>query len=129
MADGRRWLRCRVYPLTGKIAPARCLAERSRAARHVPKRRMEHRETGSRRPPTSSVLEHRPLSGALLHELFEGPRRNIARVGWGTRPRVGSHRESAPGIEGCTHLGWIECEHVIADIYAVRNPDHLEGVA
>jgi hypothetical protein len=39
------------------------------------------------------------------------------------------HGERAPGIESCTHLGWIECEHVIADIYAVRDPNHLERVA
>src|SRR5262245_12147786 len=68
-------------------------------------------------------------TASLLYELLESPGGKIAGVGWRTLPRIGLHRESAPCIESCTHLGWIEREHIIADIYAVRNPNHLERVA
>jgi hypothetical protein len=66
---------------------------------------------------------------ALLHELLKGPRRDITRIRGGRHPRVGSHREGAPGIEGRAHLCWIECQNVIADVDVVGNTDDLEPIA
>jgi len=56
------------------------------------------------------------------------PGRDVSCVGRLVSPWVGLFCERTSRVEGCTHLFRIKSKRVVADLYLIRNRDHIEVV-